>query len=135
MSRIFPPQPKKPPSKRQRGQFFEDLALAFLEKKGHKLIQKNFRTTRSEIDLILENRDFIVFVEVKYRTNLTFGYPAESVNQQKIKRIRHAASCFFQNYGYCQKEARFDVIGITPKKESRLNIKTAYDFDWIKNAF
>ena len=89
----------------------ENIAAAFLEKKGFRIIEKNYRTVFGEIDIIAQDRGVIVFVEVKTRTDITFGHPFEAVNPKKREKIRKVALCFMKRQ---KKEfpARFDVLSI-----------------------
>ena len=66
------------------GQLGEKLAKKFLEEREYKIISQNFRARQGEIDIIAEDKDnTIVFVEVKTRSTVEFGNPAEAVNQNK----------------------------------------------------
>ncbi len=138
-------------SNHSRGSFFESLASNFLSKKGLIFIEKNFRTKLGEIDLIFKDKCSLVFVEVKFRRNDTFGSPTESINAKKIQRIKLAAEVYIQTKCLFDLDPRFDVIGITPNDKS-LGIedkpdnlihatrlarpaKNFYQFDWIKEAF
>ena len=66
-------------NRRIRGKVGEDLAANFLEQIGFKIIKRNYRFERGEIDLIAEEGDELVFVEVKARRSTTFGTPEEAV--------------------------------------------------------
>jgi putative endonuclease len=61
----------------------EDLAVRFLEKKGYRILSRNFRTPVGEIDVIAEDRNTLVFIEVKTRTDDSFGHPFEAVTFRK----------------------------------------------------
>ena len=63
----------------------EDLACAFLEKKGFKILHKNWHSSNYEVDIIASNNDFLVFVEVKTRTGTYMGQPEIFVTKQKQK--------------------------------------------------
>jgi putative endonuclease len=69
------------------GRFGEDVAENFLRKKGIKIIGRNVRTPFGEIDIIGEEKDKLYFVEVKTRSNDSFGTPAEAVNNEKKEHI------------------------------------------------
>ena len=90
----------------------EDLALRFLVGHGYTLVERNYRTRRWEIDLIVRHDDTLVFVEVKLRRGTGFGDPLESVTPRKQKTLRSVA----EHYLYTRKPRfdtlRFDVIGI-----------------------
>jgi len=89
----------------------EDIAADFLRKKGFRIIEKNYRTPFGEIDIIAQDKSVVVFVEVKTRSGIAFGYPFEAVNPKKREKIRKVALCFMKRQ---KKEfaARFDVLSI-----------------------
>ena len=106
----------------------EDIAAAFLKKKGFRIIEKNYRTAFGEIDIIAQDRGVIVFVEVKTRSDITFGYPFEAVNPKKREKISKVALCFMKRQ---KKEfpSRFDVMSITRDRgETRIeHIQDAFE--------
>ena len=91
----------------------ERLAERFLEKKGYKLLERNYRCTAGELDLIVLDRRVIVFVEVKTRTGQGFGTPFEAVEFRKQRKIIQAAQFFLAEKGLQQRDARFDVVGVS----------------------
>ena len=72
----------------------EALAVSFCRKKGYRILEKNYRTVFGEIDIIARDGEMIVFIEVKTRTDDTFGYPFEAVDARKREKIRKVALCF-----------------------------------------
>lgn len=93
----------------------EQMALKFIEAKGFKLVGKNFRFQRAEVDIIVEDESnqLLVFIEVKTRRNRKFGEPEESVTQRKIDQICKSAEGFLmKNPEYDNYTRRFDVIAI-----------------------
>jgi putative endonuclease len=90
----------------------EKIAELYLQKKGYKLVQKNYRCSGGELDLIVLDRKVIVFVEVKTRTGRGFGTPAEAVEGRKQQRMIRAAQVFLAEKGLQQRDARFDVVGV-----------------------
>src|SRR5579872_6454801 len=89
----------------------EQIAINFLLKKGYKILFTNWRHSRKEVDVIAEKDDFLVFVEVKTRTNFDFGFPEEAVNTQKKDFLRIAAGAFIEANPHFS-NIRFDVISI-----------------------
>ena len=89
----------------------EKTAATYLESKGYKIIERNYRCKLGEIDLIAEKDNLIVFVEVKTRSNDKFGKGFESVVHKKIDKIRKVAMLYLIQKDL-QKEIRFDVISI-----------------------
>lgn len=91
----------------------ERIAERFLQQKGYRLVEKNYRCSGGELDLIVLDRRVIVFVEVKTRTGSGFGTPFEAVESRKQRRMIHAAQVFLAAKGLQQRDARFDVVGIS----------------------
>ena len=112
------------------GKFGEDLASKYLEEKGYKIKERNYRTFLGEIDIISEYEGKIIFVEVKTRRSDKFGYPEEAVNFNKQQKIIKNALCYLAKYNLWGKNYGFDVIlvSISSPKDVK-NIKH------IRNAF
>ncbi len=106
----------------------ENIAVNFLENHGYKILEKNFRIRAAEIDIIAEKDNTIIFVEVKTRSNIRKGTPAEAVNLRKQKKIIEAASVFLQDEKYFDKACRFDVIEIISEGKF-------FKVNHIENAF
>jgi putative endonuclease len=79
---------------------------------GYRLVERNFRTRRGEIDLILRRDSALVFVEVKLRRGTGYGHPLETVTERQKGRIRAAAEEWLALNDPTFENARFDVIGI-----------------------
>ena len=109
------------------GQKGEDLAADHLEKSGYKILFRNWKWGKHEIDIIAENQDFIIFAEVKTRNNDFRMHPASAVTKEKQKSIIWAANGYLQKFNV-DKEGRFDVITIIKTGES-------YQIDHIEGAF
>jgi putative endonuclease len=93
------------------GQTGEDKARVLLLSKGYNILQCNWKSGKREIDIIAENRDYIVFVEVKTRTNDHILHPSRAVTSEKQKSIIFAAETYLKRYNI-NKESRFDIISI-----------------------
>jgi putative endonuclease len=94
----------------------EQLAIDFLEKKGYKILEKNYRYLKSEVDIIAQTGRFLVAVEVKTRATDFFGNPQDFVSPNKIKRLLSA----IDNYVIEKEldvEVRFDIIAIIQQKQ------------------
>ena len=112
-------------NRRQFGNIGEDAACAFLQKKGWKILARNVRRGGNEIDIVARKRELVAFVEVKTRSGLGFGRPAEAVNIQKQRRIAQAAALYMQENGLDEANIRFDIIEVLPG-ELR-HIEAAFD--------
>ena len=91
----------------------ERIAERYLIKKGYKLVERNYRCPSGELDLIVLDRRVVVFVEVKTRTGHAFGTPFEAVEFRKQQKMTQAAQYFLAQKGLQQRDARFDVVGIS----------------------
>lgn len=94
------------------GRWGESIAANYLRKKKYDLIAANYRCRFGEIDLIAENKKYLVFVEVKLRKNADFAQAMEFVDQRKQARIIRTASMFLSLHENLTKQPRFDVIEI-----------------------
>lgn len=120
------------------GTLAENIACQFLEKHGLILIEKNFTVfapngrKNGEIDLIMRDRDYLVFIEVKMRQKPSHGDPLEMITPQKQSQvIRTAMHYLVRTYQYHNTYSRFDAIGISPNESDQ----SALQITWIKNAF
>jgi putative endonuclease len=93
------------------GQEGEKLALHYLREQGLKLIECNFRRPFGEIDLIMQDRATVVFVEVRSREKSQFGGAAASVTPTKQRRLKLAAQAWLKRYKQLP-PCRFDVVAI-----------------------
>lgn len=92
----------------------ETAACAYLVRRGWRILDRNVRIGRGEIDIIAQKRGAIAFIEVKRRTTNQFGTPAEAVNAEKQRRIITAAALYLQRHNLQNANVRFDVIEVTP---------------------
>ena len=91
----------------------ERVAERYLQKKGYKLVERNYRCTVGELDLIVLDRRVLVFVEVKTRTGYAFGSPLEAVEFRKQRKMIQAAQFYLAEKRLQQRDARFDVVGVS----------------------
>lgn len=89
----------------------EHAALEFLEQKGYTVVARNYRYKRSEIDLIVQKENWLVFVEVKLRSSKQFGFPEESVKEAKRKKILEGAAQYLEETNW-KGNVRYDIIAI-----------------------
>ena len=116
-------------SRQSTGAMGEELASKFLKKQGYKIVEKNFRTSLGEIDIIALDRGTITFVEVKTRKSTTFGYPQEAVSLKKQKKISQVATVYLNQKKLNSEKARFDIVAILliPDQTEKIEL--------IKDAF
>lgn len=116
------------PKHKELGTNGEQIAVIFLKNKGYGILCCNWRFGKKEVDIIAEWEDYIIFAEVKTRSNLRFGYPEEAVNAQKKNYLKAAAEYYFELYRP-EKTLRFDIISILlepRKKPEVLHIEDAF---------
>jgi putative endonuclease len=109
------------------GQKGENLAAVHLENAGFKILFRNWKWGKNEIDIIAENHDFIIFAEVKTRADDYQMHPVTAVNKEKQKSIIRAANGYLQKFKI-DKEGRFDIITVIKSVDS-------YKIDHIEGAF
>ena len=118
-----------PPDNLSRGRDAEDRACAHLQKQGLRLSTRNYRSPHGEIDLVMQERDTLVFVEVGYRASADFGTPAETVDARKQARLRATAEHYPQDTPRASKKTCcFDIVAITGDGEDG-------DFRWLRDVF
>ena len=102
----------------EKGRLGEEIALKYIISKGGTRVEKNYRTKMGEIDLIARMNGELVFVEVKSRSNINYGYPCEAVNYKKKRKITNVAKYYILDNSLEDISVRFDVIEIylTDKK-------------------
>ena len=93
------------------GAWGEALAAAYLQKKHYKLVATGYRSRFGEIDLIVEDKHYLIFVEVKLRKSNTFANAHEFVDSHKQQRLRTTAEIYLAE-NPTRKQPRFDVIEI-----------------------
>jgi putative endonuclease len=109
------------------GQQGEAIAEDHLKNAGFRILFRNWKWGRNEIDIIAENKEFIVFAEVKTRSEDFQMSPVSAVNKEKQKAIIRAADGYLQRFKI-DKESRFDVITIIKTGDS-------FKIDHIEDAF
>jgi len=97
---------------RERGQRAEAAAGAWLEGQGFQVLARNHATRRGEVDLVCREGATVCFVEVRSRTRLDHGTPAESVTQAKARRVVAAATDWAARHGALDGPVRFDVVAV-----------------------
>lgn len=110
------------------GKLAEELAENFLVEKNYKILAKNYRYLKAEVDIIAQFENQIVIVEVKARATDAFMLPQEAINKKKIRLIVSAANEFLETNNI-DLETRFDVISVLPSEKGKLVITH------IENAF
>lgn len=112
------------------GNLSETLAIDYLKQKKYKILDINFKNRFGEIDIISKKDDLIIIIEVKGRFNSNYGFPSESVNISKQKKIIAVTNSYLHINNLYKCNIRFDVIEIF------LNHMTnSYEINHIIDAF
>ena len=99
--------------KKLLGRIGEKKAAKFLRKKGYKILERNYTNKIGEVDLIALYGDLLVFIEVKTRSNVIYGNPADAVDYNKQRKyVLMAEGYLMINPSYRDKCVRFDVIEV-----------------------
>ena len=112
--------------RRRHGDQAEIQALLYLEKAGLTLVEKNFLCKGGELDLIMQDGEYLVFVEVRSRSSMQFGGAAASVTPAKLRKMQHAAQVYLMQKIKAQSKqppCRFDVLALEAGK-----------IEWLQNV-
>lgn len=104
----------------------EQLAAQYLQQQGLKLLQSNYRCRFGEIDLICQQKDVLIFVEVRLRNNASFGGAAASIDARKQAKLVRTAQHYLATLPHTP-PCRFDAI--------LMQSIDAHGIEWVKNAF
>jgi putative endonuclease len=111
------------------GALGEEAAAELLRKAGYRIVARNHRCSRGEVDVIAEKGDLLVFVEVRTRATAAFGGPEETVGTRKQRRVVAAARDYLAQRRGPPKAARFDVIAVVdgPGGPALTHFENAFD--------
>lgn len=104
------------------------MACKYLKSIDYKILSRNFRLGKKEIDIIAKNKKEIIFIEVKTRKSKKYGYPSEAVNFEKQRNIKQASRYFLYINKIKNVVIRYDIIEICYKEKS-------FFIKHLKNAF
>lgn len=96
----------------ETGKQGEAEAVRYLQEKGYELLARNYRYQHAEIDLIAQKGKLLVFIEVKTRTNVSYGNPEEFVNYTKARLVMKAAEHYIFDHNWAF-DVRFDIVAVT----------------------
>jgi len=113
---------------RQRGDLGEDAAARYLEQRGFRVLDRNWRFRQWELDLVCMDGDTVVFVEVKTRSVTTMGTPADALDRKKQARLVKAASQYLTKKELWDEPCRFDLAAV-------IDTGISMDVEHIENAF
>jgi putative endonuclease len=111
---------RRPSGPAELGDRGEDVAARFLQGRGYRVLQRSFRVASGEIDIVARDGDWLVFVEVKTRSDDSFAEPAESVTRAKQRRLARAAIAYLRRLGSPPVPPfRFDIVEVVWRPRSK----------------
>lgn len=111
----------KPTAARQGlGRTGERLAAEELTRRGYRIVERNYRCTYGEIDLVAEDGEDLVFVEVKTRRGIAYGLPEEAINGRKRQKLVQVASCYLDAHACADRPWRIDAVAVQMSQQGRL---------------
>lgn len=113
----------------QVGNLGEEAAANYLRNEGYVILERKYRRKIGEIDIIAKNKQTLVFIEVKARSSIRYGFPAEAVTYRKQQKIIQTALCYLKQFNQDDVSCRFDVI------EVFLTDLNVVKYNHIMNAF
>lgn len=113
-------------SHNESGKLAEEWGAEWLKKKGYRLLERNYRYSHSEIDLIMTYQGLLIFVEVKFRSGTGFGYAEEFVDSTKRKLILKAAENYIYQIDW-KKDIRFDILSVYKDRHGNVNYRHIED--------
>lgn len=116
-------------TKNQLAQWGESLAKEYLQENGFFISECNFRTASGEIDLIVTKDDRYIFVEVKTRQSINYGFPEEAVDFKKLDHIENVVWDYFELNNIQECDWQIDVISILRNPSTN-----KYEIEWFENV-
>jgi len=110
------------------GKSGEEVALGYLKNKGYRILERNFKNSLGEIDIIAKDKKTWCFIEVKTRTNLDKGLPQEAITPAKQHKLSKVALSFLKSRKLLNSPARFDIVSVLKNPEGE-------KVELIQNAF
>ncbi len=110
------------------GVWGETAAVDFLKAHGYRILERNYKTKFSEIDIVAQDKGVVCFVEVKARHTDVFGHPAEAISRRKQMQISKSAICYLKENNALGRPARFDILTL-------LYTKGSWEIYLIRDAF
>lgn len=119
------------PNPRAKGQVAEDRAVAWLRRRGYRVVARNVENAGGELDVVARDGDTLCFVEIRARTNRAFGGAIASIDHTKRRKLIRAARAYLARHPH-EGPCRFDVLGLDPPTEGDAG---APEFTLLRDAF
>ncbi|MFW5730142.1 MAG: YraN family protein [Desulfonatronovibrionaceae bacterium] len=115
-----------------KGRFGEEIASSYLQEKGYKILDRNWRCRKGELDIICTRSGKIIFVEVKTRSASGMGQAEESLRPSQAGVLLRTASSYLSCRGWWDRECRFDFISVVMGREVDVkHVKNAIEFSFM----
>lgn len=114
--------PQTTDTTKNKGDWGEQLAAQHLVAQGYRIVERNYRCRRGEIDIIAEDGGVLCFVEVRSVASRAFGDPLETIKPAKQRRILLAARHYITTRRIRDKAIRFDVVGVVHQPELEIRL-------------
>jgi putative endonuclease len=105
------------PNKMELGRWGESYVAKYLEEQGHEILARNVRTPYGEIDIVARIKDRLIFIEVKTRTSLRYGYPEDAITEEKMAHMVDSAESYLQEHPDLLCDWQIDVIAVQVDSE------------------
>lgn len=112
---------------KELGRMGENAGARYLKARGYTILERNWRCTAGEVDIVAKDDNYLVFVEVKTRRSHELGYPAEAVTPERKKRYENIAALYLQSIDRGFMPIRFDVLSIETTDDNRASIRHYMD--------
>src|SRR5690554_169549 len=117
-----------------KGRSGEDLAEETLQANGYRILARNWRYKRLEVDFVADDNGILTFVEVKTRNEASFGMPFEAVNWKKERLLARAATAYIAQHSY-RGDIRFDIVSVILPESLPGGRSMPPEVQLIKDAF
>jgi putative endonuclease len=116
--------------RKEKGNLGELLAQDFLKKKGYRILETNYRCPAGEIDIVARQGEYLVFIEVRTKTNRNFGSPEESITAAKMEHFERTVAQYQQAHSNLPALWRIDLVAVELEENAKLK-----RIEIIENAF
>lgn len=115
-----------------RGRSGEDRAVEYLQKKGHRILARNFRTRYGEVDIVSVANGVLIFAEVKSWRRFDPDFVQRALGPQKQRRIIATAQAFRTAHMFTEERVRFDVLLVEQREGGSINhLEGAFEASWL----
>jgi putative endonuclease len=123
---------KQPTPQQQQGEEGESLAAEYFAERGYRVLERNYKSQLGELDLVAEKGLQLVFVEVRSRSYVSFGYPEETISRAKRRKLSLVALHYVVSRRLTERVIRFDVLAVIPTRSGPRveHIEDAFEVDF-----